>query len=355
MTSYLKNWTPDQFQSLEEEILLARHTLHESGLFDDANLIRMIDRHPPQHLGINTMGFDEEILEWREGHRNGVPADVLLNLVRTGRLWINLRNTLDHHPDVREAIDAIYDELEANNRAFQAVDRSANLLISSPGAIVHYHIDVPVNMLWHLRGKKRVWVYPPFDFHYVSQEVIEAVCSNEQVEDVPYETMFDLGAKVFDVEPGQLLTWPQLTPHRVTNLEGLNVSLSTEHKNPRAKRRINVHLANQWLRRTFGLPCRSAEVNGPVAHAKQALARCVRKGRRLLGTEVVRKNEYAVTFKVDPDAAFGFTLLDQPLPPKNRWLPEMFSGQLPAEALATEAAWPQHNQTKDTATVATTA
>jgi hypothetical protein len=331
MTSYLKNWTPTHFSRLEEDILLAGHTLGESGLFDDESLVRMIDSHPPQHLGISTMGFDEDTLEWREGHRNGVPAGVLLSLVRTGRLWINLRNTLDHHPQVREAIDSIYDELEANKRGFAAEDRSANLLISSPGAIVHYHIDVPVNMLWHIRGRKRVWVYPPFDFNYVSQEVVEAVCNNEQVEDVPYDPSFDHGAHVFDVQPGQLLTWPQLTPHRVTNLEGLNVSLSTEHKNPRARRRINVHLANQWLRRTLGLPCRGTSADGPPAHAKQALARCVRKCRKVFGKEVVRKNEYPVTFKVDPGSPSGFTLLRQPLPPKNRWTPEMFSARLPAE------------------------
>jgi hypothetical protein len=331
MTSYLKNWSPSQFGKLEEDVLLAEHKLHESGLFDDDNLIRMIDSHPPQHLGINTMGFDEATLEWREGHRNGVAAGVLLDLVRTGRLWINLRNTLDHHPAVREAIDSIYNELEAHNSSFRGEDRSANLLISSPGAIVHYHIDVPVNMLWHLRGKKRVWVYPHFDFRYVSQDVVEAVCNNEQVEDVPYDPKFDAAARVFDVEPGQLLTWPQLTPHRVTNLAGLNVSLSTEHKNPRARRRINVHLANQWLRRTVGLNCRSVEVNGPAAHAKQALVRCVRKCRNVFGTEVVRKNEYAVTFKVDPESPYGFTLLKDPLPPKNRWLPEMFGAALPVE------------------------
>lgn len=331
MTSYLKNWTPTEFDKLEEDILLAEHTLHESGLFDDANLVRMIDRHPPQHLGINTMGFDAATLEWREGHRNGVPADVLLGLVKTGRLWINLRNTLDHHPDIRRAVNSIYDELEAKNGSFRAEDRSANLLISSPGAIVHYHIDVPVNMLWHLRGRKRVWVYPHFDFGYVSQEVVEAVCNNEQVEDVPYDPKLDEGAKVFDVEPGQLVTWPQLTPHRVTNLEGLNVSLSTEHKNARARRRINVHLANQWLRRTLKLASCSANVDGARAHAKQALARAVRKCRKILGREVIHKNEYPVTFKVDPESHSGFTLLKQALPPKTRWLPEMYYARLPAE------------------------
>ena len=73
----------------------------------------------------------------------------------------------------------------------------------------------------------------------------------------------------------------------------------------------------------------SAEVDGSVPHAKQALARCVRKCRKLFGTEAVRKNEYMVTFKVDPESPSGFTLLDQPLPPKNRWIPEMFQAALP--------------------------
>ena len=174
------------------------------------------------------------------------------------------------------------------------------------GALVHYHIDIPVNMLWHMRGRKRVWVYPHFDDRFVSQDAVEQVCSGELSEDVPYDPEFDKYALVFDVEPGQLLTWPQLTAHRVTNIEGLNVSLSTEHKNAAATRRINVHLANQFLRRTLGWNCESMEVRGFGAHAKQAVARAAR-----LWNKLKRKQEeqftYPVTFRVAPDAPLAYS------------------------------------------------
>lgn len=307
---FLAAWSHDEYQALENQVLLAKHRLHECGLFDDENLIRILDRHPEGDLGINTMGERATRFEWREGRRNGVASDVLLDLVRRGRLWINVRKVLDHHPTIAKAVNAIYDELELRSPRFKAEQRSANLLISSPGALVHYHLDVPVNMLWHMRGVKRVWVYP-LNEHFVSQQNIEGICSGEFGEDLPYDAAFDEQAQVFDVEPGQMLTWPQNTPHRVTNLEGMNVSLSTEHKNPRALRLVNVHLANQYLRRTFGLPCRSMSVDGPVAHAKQTLIRCVRQLEKRKGKPKPALFKFPITFKVDPDAPLGFSPLDE--------------------------------------------
>jgi hypothetical protein len=306
--SLLADWTTEQYRALEHEILLAPHRMHASELFGDANLIRLLDRHPLGDLGINTMGTSPARFEWREGDRNGVSSEALLELVRRGRLWINLRNVMKHHADVRDAINATYDELEQKAPGFQADQRSANLLISSPGALVHYHLDTPVNMLWHIRGRKRVWVYPLAP-RFVSQEHLEGIFSAEFAEDLPYDESFDAFARVFDVEPGQMLTWPQSTPHRVTNLEGMNVSLSTEHKNKRALRQTNVHLANRFLRRTFGLRCRSMEVDGPAAHAKQWIIRLARRLPIFKTEPACRGNEYPISFKVDPDAPLGYTLL----------------------------------------------
>ncbi len=322
--SLLADWTSQQYRALEQEVLLAPHRLHEAGLFDDEGLIRLLDSHPAGDLSINTMsdGPGEPVLgehgtrlEWREGDRNGVPSDVLLSLVRRGRLWINLRNVMRHHPQCRDVIDAMFDELETKSPGFRAEQRSANLLISSPGALVHYHLDVPVNMLWHIRGVKRVWVYP-LEERLVSQEQLEDICAGVTVEELPYQESFDRQAQVFDVQPGQMLTWPQHYPHRVTNVEGLNVSLSTEHKNRRALRRVNVHQANRFLRRTMGLGRRDTSVDGPAAHLKELLIRVVRRAARLQGAPARMGNRYPVTFRVDPDAPLGFTLLEVPSEPE---------------------------------------
>ncbi len=310
MTSHLVDWTPEEFFRVEEKILTAKHDLHQTGLFDDEGLIKLFDTHPDESLTISTMGESTLTYEWRDGDRNGVSSKDLLEQLYKGRLWINLRNVRDHHPEVRDAVDSMYDEIEANQPGFQAETRSANLLLSSPGALVHYHMDVPVNMLWHIRGTKNVWVYPSFDTKYSPQEVVEKICAAEMNEDAPFDPSYDEGAQIFNVEPGQLLTWPQLTPHRVENTgDSLHVSLSTEHKNARAVRRINVHQANHFLRQTFGIGCKSFAVEGPVAHGKQAFIRAVRKFQQLTQRVPEKKNGHAKSFIIDPSSPTGVTLL----------------------------------------------
>lgn len=316
MPSHLVDWTPEQFHGVEEQIMAAEHNLHQTGIFDDEGLIKLLDTHPEDEVTISTMGQSSRTFEWRDGDRNGASAEVLLDLLYKGRLWINLRNVRDHHKNIREAIDLTYGEIEANKPGFKAESRSANLLLSSPGAIVHYHMDIPVNMLWHVRGNKRVWVYPPFDVRCSPKVVIEKICAAESTEDAPFDPDFDELAQVFDVEPGQLLTWPQLTPHRVENTgEGIHVSLSTEHKNARAIRRINVHQANHFLRNTFGISCDSFDVEGPVAHSKQAFIRIVRKLQQLTNKVPEKKNFYSKSFKVDPTSPTGVTLIKGAAPP----------------------------------------
>ena len=132
------------------------------------------------------------------------------------------------------------------------------------------------------------------------------VCSGQWSEEVPYDPSFDRYALVFDAEPGQLVTWPQLAPHRVENTEGLNVSLSTEHKNARARRRINVHTANALLR-DWGVSANSIAVDGLTAHTKQLVARVANFSGRLFGKEK-EQYVYPVTFVVDPNAPHGYRL-----------------------------------------------
>ncbi len=306
-TGFLNEWTVNDYNALENGVLIARHRIIESGVFADQNLARIIDHHPPQDFSINTMGQDTNTFEWREGDRGTLSGAELLEMVRSHRFWINCRKMLKHHPEVREIVDDIYDELEDSVPGFQALERSANLLISSPGALVHYHVDVPVNMLWHIRGRKRVWIYPHFDERFLPREVAERVCAGEYSEDIPYNAALDAYALVVDPEPGQVVTWPQLTPHRVQNLEGLNVSLSTEHINPRAIRRTGVYRANHFLRNTLNREPGSIAIEGPVAMAKQKLAHVVDlvKSRR---SDMRKTYTYPKTFRVDINAPRGYVL-----------------------------------------------
>lgn len=305
----LVDWKPQDFETLEQGILVAQHALADFNLFTDEGLAKILDAHPDSALTLSTMGQDTNTFEWRDGDRNGVAGEQLLQMVKDGHLWINCRQILRYQPELAKLVNELYNELEQNNPSFRAENRSANLLISSPTAIVHYHVDMPVNMLWHIRGRKRVWVYPPLDPRFASLPVIEKVCAGVWSEDVPYQSEWDRYAMVFDAEPGQLITWPQLTPHRVSNLSGLNVSLSTEHKNPRARRRLNVYQANHLLRNRCGCSPTDASPDGIVAHAKQTLARVARYASKALNRKPTQF-VYPKSFVLDPTAPCGYRLLD---------------------------------------------
>ena len=308
--SYLVDWTPEDYRMLEKTVLTARHRVHESGLFSDEALCELIDLHPQDYLTIAAMGNDENRFEWMTGVRGETSAEDLLQAVKNGQLWVNLVSLARFHPEYARMLDSIYHELESQCPGFQAQHRSANLLISSPNAMVYYHIDLPVNMLWHLRGEKQVWVYPPFDDRFVSPRNIERLILGQMAEDMPYQSWFENYAISFRLQPGQMITWPQNTPHRVTNRDGLNVSLSTEHRNPLAKRRINVHLANYHLRRQFGCKHLSTDPRLWTARFKEAYVRCLRIWDQLTKRKSPEPFSYRKRFRIDPLADKGYVLLD---------------------------------------------
>lgn len=308
-TPLLDDWTHEQAAQMGRGNLVAGHRLQELELFTDAGLTHTLDRHPKSALGVNTMGLDPARREdWREGNAGALDAAALLDAVKNGRLWLNLRRVMDHHGEYADLVHALYDELESRCAGLRTFNRSANLLISSPTALVYYHMDCPVNMLWHIRGEKRVWVYP-LSTGVLSDETIERVLCGDSAEEVEYRPQLDEIAEVYDVLPGQMITWPQHTPHRVVNTSGLNVSLSTEHMTRQAARRNNVYLANRHFRDVFGAPCNSTKLDGWSAAFKEAALRVCRRVPGLAPAPP-QGYEYPVKFQVDPSAPEGVRLLD---------------------------------------------
>jgi hypothetical protein len=174
------------------------------------------------------------------------------------------------------------------------------LLISSPDAIVYYHLDCPINMLWHLRGTKRVWAYP-LETGIVSDATIEGVLCGEKSEELEFRAEWDALATSYDLQPGEMVTWPQHTPHRVVNTGGLNVSLSTEHMTRRGARRNNVFLANRHFRKILPGSYRSTQLAGWRPAVKEFVLRAMRRIPGL-APRPPQGFKYPVSFEVDLEA-----------------------------------------------------
>ncbi|HEX4096706.1 MAG TPA: hypothetical protein VHX64_08255, partial [Caulobacteraceae bacterium] len=223
----IADWTQDAVAGFETRILRLRHTLHQRPMFSDEGLARILDRYPREALGAFTMGEDlEDWGSWRRGGVTGLSGEALLRAVHEGRLWLNLRHANLHLPEFADLCAEISAEKERRLNT-PVLNRDLGLLISSPGARVFFHLDVPLSSLWQVRGEKRIWFYPRAE-PYVSDAWIERCVLRTAEGQAPFCAEWDADAVTFPMTPGDMTTWPQNMPHRVDNGPMLNVSLSME-------------------------------------------------------------------------------------------------------------------------------
>jgi hypothetical protein len=249
------------------------HSLAADPLFTDAGLADLLDRYPRDRVGVYSMGDGPR--SWRRGRLGDISGAELVQAVKDGNLWLNLRGSSAHDDYIDGMNQRIFGELKRAMPGFTPFRTDLGLLISSPGARVYYHLDVPRVMLFHVRGHKRVFVYPR-EAPYMAARDLEAVVSEKTEEEIPYHPDFDTGGQVFDLEPGEMLSWPQNGPHRIENGNDLNVSLSIEYMTPAALLRANAVLANAWLRERFGYEGGLESRPNPGWLPKFALARLLR-------------------------------------------------------------------------------
>lgn len=250
-----------------------RHVLHEDPLFTDEGLAALLDRYPRDRIGLYTMGDTPE--SWRRGKLNNISGERLVEAVKAGRIWLNLRAASENDAEICDLNRRIFGELKSKVRNFHPFRTDLGLLISSPNAKVFYHLDTPRVMLWHIRGEKRVWIYPRRE-PFVGPRALENVVTRKTEEEIPYSPEFDTHAEVFDLKPGDMVHWPQNAPHRIDNGDSLNVSLSIEFMSPLALMRANAVYANAWLRDRIGYKGGLEGRFSPAWLAKFALTRALK-------------------------------------------------------------------------------
>ena len=309
------DWTPEEYASFGLVPQVGRHGFHERAMFEPDRLIRLLDEHPRRRLQAFTMGEDPTRRDdWSAVDiPSGLSGADLWRAVENGRLWLNVTQVEKHHPEYAELIGGMYAHLDARCPHLGGPRPNySTLLISSPGAQVYYHLDAEPNMLWHLRGNKRIWVYPAMDTRFVPQSHLEDIYAGEVDENLPYDPAFDAHADEFLLEPGDVASWPHNGPHRIVNVD-MNVSLATSYYTPAIYRRQYVQLANRFVLRGLGVRERSMAEHGPMAAVKRLSYRVLNKVRPFARTD--RSAAYVTDLQIDPDAPLGLRRLDAPRAP----------------------------------------
>lgn len=263
-----------------KKVTIGEHAFANEEVFSDANLAKLIDKAPREYLFAHTMGDDPCQREsWRD---LAIPDDYkgteLLEIVKRGKVWINLINVHKFDDECARVLDQLYSDLAKQVPSFVPLWRKATLLISSASAQVFYHADADPNLLWHIRGDKKVFVYPNNDPHYISYEDLEKIFTRESHEEVDYDRSLDDGATAYTLTPGQFIQWPQNSPHRVENLNSYNVSLNTEFNTAESLRKEHVYSWHRFLRvRGWLKGDPSVAVEGLIPFLKATALRISRK------------------------------------------------------------------------------
>ena len=258
-----------------QEILRFNHRLAETGLFTDEALARLIDEHPRGELTVCTMAENPPPDQtWIAGEANDLSGAQLVEAARRGALWVSPRSAMTKNARYKAVFDkAMADFAKATGLTILTAD--AAVLLSGPKMGIFFHVDPAETMLWHVRGTKTIYVYPPKEEH-VTEQALEAILLKETLSDLPYRREMEDGAAAVALEPGEAAFWPMHSPHRVINGDNLNVSVSVEFSTPRSMLTNGVFYTNGVLRRRLGWKPVSRGTPMAVKPAYWAVAKTLR-------------------------------------------------------------------------------
>ena len=289
-------WKPEHAGQWATEPMRLTHRLSADPLFSLEMLAELIDGYPRQHYALVEMGPQGSNRRlWREGDIGGLKGTDVIEAIAKGRMWLNLRNVSAVDKRYRDILDQIFEEVRLNVPGYDTNNRTSGILISSPKAQVYYHIDLPGQSLWQLHGKKRVYVYPA-KAPFLTQEQLEKIALYEVEVDIPYDPAYDASAQMFEIGPGEMLHWPLNAPHRVENLDCLNVSMTTEYWTEAIRRAQMINVANGLLRDKLKFSPKSRSTSGPGFWTKAALQAGVRRAGLL---KKARKAKRPIEFTLD--------------------------------------------------------
>jgi len=277
------------------------HGLVDQGFATDEALAAMLDRYPADLFDINLYDYDDAgQVSLRTGARGRLGGAELLAAIQQGRLWVNLRGVETGWPDLWAAAMAGFDQVQSAYPGLSAVRRSGQLILSSPKARVPYHFDAAGVVLFHMRGRKRVFVYPGDEAHLAEIDM-EQVVTRQTTEELPYSLAFEADVRVVDLEPGQALTWPLYAPHRVENLDRFCVSLSVEFQTWPSRFRNGALFTNAVLRRAGARPRFTDAMSTPELAARWVASLALKRA----GVMKSRIAGFERAFEPDAAAADG--------------------------------------------------
>jgi oxalate decarboxylase/phosphoglucose isomerase-like protein (cupin superfamily) len=183
-------------------------------------------------------------------HPNRRSAAETLSGIADAHAWMSLLN-VQADPVYRRLVDAVLDALKpmVDRHDPGMCFRGGWIFVSSPGAVTPFHIDHEHNFILQIAGRKRLYVWDPFDREVVSEHAQELFHDHNSRERIVWDESFRSRARIFDLEPGQGGYMPSTAPHMVENGSQPSITMSFTYYTDSTRRRELLYRGNAKLRR----------------------------------------------------------------------------------------------------------
>lgn len=186
-------------------------------------------------------------------HPNRKTAAEMLADISQANAWMSLLN-VQADPVYRRFIDEVLDEVKPiiEKKDPGMCYRAGWIFVTSPRAVTPFHIDHEHNFILQIRGKKRIYVWDPFDREVVGELALEKFHDQHSRELVTWREDLRARAKIFDVVPGMGGYMPSTSGHMVENGDEPSVTISFTYYTDSTRQNELLYRGNAALRR-FGL------------------------------------------------------------------------------------------------------
>lgn len=286
----------------------SRHNLAGNSAFCDEEVARILDETPSSAIKVWQCGTSPtRFADWQPVQLPKLSGQDIVACVKRGRLWVNIQRVDLRSQWYADLTKRLYGDLSDQCAHFKPLFMHTYLLVSSPGAFVYLHMDSYENFFWCLRGSKKFHLYPPRDRRMISQQRVEDICSGAE-DFFQWEPLFDQLKTEVDVSPGDMMSWPQHSPHQVFNLEddSLTVGLGTFHGTGPGIKMIETYCASKFFRDQLPAFRKSLDPERPSAPVQRATYRLARRAKRI---RVQVKHRPEPQLRLDPEAGSGVSPL----------------------------------------------
>ena len=289
--------------------ILSKHNVHTTPYFDDSELVQIMDSIPRSNLRVWSADREaNDLSSYMYVDTTGITGKDILDCVKRGKFWVNLQRVDKFFGQFKALSAELYGGLTAQCPHLDTTFVHSYILISSANMYFQLHVDSYENMFWCARGGKTFYLYPPSDQRVAPQEVMEDICAGVREDFLPHTRENESLRKEFRVLPGDLLSWPQHSPHEFINNDQLNVGLGTFHGTTRSTKRILNYQSSRYFRETMPFMRSRVDHDSFGMTVRRNLYRAIRK---ITPAPPSKKVDLWTSYRLDPEHPACLSKLDK--------------------------------------------